>query len=193
MDVWLLLCSGSTVVLSTKAGSAFCTVPITEPPSLVSTATPSGVTLRISLRFGRAGGTWAVDSAGSEWGWGTEGCDGGGGGKPLGVVFSLSLSLSLGLSPPSFPQPTVSPSALAISQSLRLRGGTGGFSDAFGKVSWLFRGVDGGLGDAFPFIVIPSALAELGSRATSSCHTRSTIPVRTKAHKEQVVRRRRRQ
>lgn len=174
-------------MLSTKAGSALGIVPITEPPSLVSTATPSGAALRISLRFGRAGGTWAVGWASSAWGWGTEGCDGGGGGKPLGVVFSPSLSLSLGLSPPSFPQPT------AISQSLRLRGGTGGFSGAFGKVSWLLRGVDGGLGDAFPFVVIPSALAELGSWVTSSCHMRSTIPVRTKAHKEQVVRRRRRQ
>lgn len=170
------------------------TVQLAEHPALVSAVAPSGVVLRISLRFGRAGGTWDVGRVGSPWGWGTEGCDGGGGGSRFKALFSFSLSLSLGLSPPSFPQLTAfSPSALAISQSLRLRGGTGGFSDAFGKVGWLLRGVDGGLGDPFPFIVILSALAELGSWVTSSCHIRSMMPERTKAHKEQVVRRRRRQ
>lgn len=186
-DVCLSFCSRPTAVLSTATGSVLGTVLLAEHPALVSAVAPSGVVLRVSLRFGRAGGTWDVSREGCPWGWGTEGCDGGGDGSRLGALFSFSLSLSLRLSPPSFPQLT------AISQSLRLRGGTGGFSDALGKVGWLLRGVDGGLSDPFPFIVILSALAELGSWVTSSCHIRSMMPERTKAHKEQVVRRRRRQ
>lgn len=157
---------------------------------------------RPSLLLGKGGGAWAG-------GWRVEGWGGSGGGSfligflsfsfsssfSLSVSFSLSFSLSLSFSFAFSVQLTaLSPSALAISQIRLRRGGTGGFSPA-GIADSLAAGEEFFLFDSwvFPVPFAPKITGFLSGITGSSSHIRSTTHVRTKAHREHVVRRRRRQ